>query len=167
MNESCVRGSPWPPLGVSEIAMRYMERSGVPQLCQVVLDCTNPRVSAEFWRQLLGLTYREGHQPPGAGEEDIMGQDWLNLLTPVGEPRLAFQKVTELPTSTWPDAGVPQQLHVDLTVRSVEELNAVHSRIISLGGELRFDRSDSIEEPLRVYADLDGHPFCVFVVQAK
>jgi len=96
-----------------------------------------------------------------------MGQDWLNLLTPVGEPCLAFQKVTELPTSTWPDAGVPQQLHVDLTVRSVEELNAVHSRIISLGGEMRFDRSDSIEEPLRVYADLDGHPFCVFVVQAN
>lgn len=88
----------------------------------------------------------------------------LNLLTPAGEPCLAFQKVAELPPATWPDTGVPQQLHLDLTVRSVEELKAVHSRIVSLGGRLRFDRSDSIEEPLRVYVDRDGHQFCVFVV---
>lgn len=147
--------------------MRYMENPSVPQLRQVVIDCTNPRQSAEFWRQLLDLTYREGHQLPNAGAEDIMGQDWLNLLTPAGEPCLAFQKVAELLPSTWPDTGVPQQLHLDLTVRSVEELNAVHSRIISLGGKVRLDHSDSIEEPLRVFADRDGHPFCVFVVEAE
>lgn len=144
-----------------------MENPGVPKLCQVVLDSTNPRLSAEFWRQLLGLTYREGHEPPNAGAEDIVGQDWVNLYTPSGEPCLAFQKVAELPHSTWPDTGVPQQLHLDLTARNVEELNVVHSRIVSLGGSLRFDHSDSIEEPLRVYADRDGHPFCVFVVEAE
>jgi hypothetical protein len=58
---------------------------------------------------------------------------------------------------------VPQQLHLDLTVRDVEELDAVHARVLALGGELRLDRSDDPEEPLRVYADTDGHPFCVFV----
>src|ERR1035437_1173133 len=73
--------------------MCCMENPGVPKLCQVVLDSTNPRLSAEFWRQLLGLTYREGHEPPSAGAEDIVGQDWLNLYTPGGEPCLAFQKV--------------------------------------------------------------------------
>jgi hypothetical protein len=26
-----------------------------------------------------------------------------------------------------------------------------------------YDRSDDPEEPLRVYADLAGHPFCIFV----
>jgi hypothetical protein len=26
------------------------------------------------------------------------------------------------------------------------------------------DRSDDVEEPLRVYVDPDGHPYCVFVV---
>jgi hypothetical protein len=147
--------------------MRFMEEPGVPQLRQVVLDSTNPRLSAEFWRQLLGLTYREGHEPSNADAEDPMDQDWLNLYTPAGDPCLAFQKVEELPRSTWPDTGVPQQLHLDLTMPNVEELNAVHSRILSLGGELQFDRSDSIEEPLRVYVDRDGHPFCVFVVEAE
>jgi hypothetical protein len=147
--------------------MRCMEEPGAPQLRQVVLDSTNPRLSAEFWRQLLRLIYREGHEPSNADSEDPMGHDWLNLCTPAGDRCLAFQKVDELPRSTWPDSGVPQQLHLDLTVPNVEELNAMHSRITSLGGELLFDRSDSIEEPLRVYADRDGHPFCVFVDHAE
>jgi len=144
--------------------MQGMESDPVPQLRQVVLDSTDPRASAEFWRQLLKLIYRDGHEPPSARADDVAGQDWLNLQTANGEPCLAFQKVDELAPSTWPESRVPQQLHLDLTVRNVDELNAVHSTIESLGGELRFDRSDSIEEPLRVYADPDGHPFCVFVV---
>jgi hypothetical protein len=28
---------------------------------------------------------------------------------------------------------------------------------------LRYDRSGDEEEPLRVYADPAGHPFCIFV----
>lgn len=39
----------------------------------------------------------------------------------------------------------------------------MHERVLALGGVLRLDRSDDQEEPLRVYADPDGHPFCVFV----
>ena len=58
---------------------------------------------------------------------------------------------------------MPQQLHLDLTVGTRDELLAASERVIALGGELRFDRSDSPEEPLRVFADPDGHPFCVFV----
>lgn len=107
--------------------------------------------------------YRPGHEAQGPGEEDPAGRDWLNLHTSDGRPCLAFQQVDELPRATWPQRGVPQQLHLDLTVPSIEELNAVHARVLALGGELRFDRSDDAEEPLRVYADPDGHPFCVFV----
>jgi hypothetical protein len=33
----------------------------------------------------------------------------------------------------------------------------------SLGARLLYDRSADEEEPLRVYADLSGHPFCIFV----
>lgn len=135
----------------------------VPRLRQVVLDSTDARAAAEFWRRLLGLEYREGHEPPGPGEDDPDGRDWLNLRTPAGEPCLAFQQVGELARTTWPSHDVPQQLHLDLSVRSVSELDAVHARVLGLGGELRFDRSDDAEEPLRVYADPDGHTFCVFV----
>jgi catechol 2,3-dioxygenase-like lactoylglutathione lyase family enzyme len=129
----------------------------------VVFDTTNARASAEFWRHLLGLEYRPGHEAPAPGEDDSAGEDWLNLRAPDGSPALAFQQVAELPRSTWPDAGIPQQLHLDLTVSSKSDLDLVHSRVLALGGRLLLDRSDDPEEPLRVYADPDGHPFCVFV----
>lgn len=140
-----------------------MEGPVTPHLRQVVLDSTDARASAEFWRQLLGLVYREGHEPPPLGDDDPAGRDWLNLLTPSGDARLAFQQVEVQSRTTWPEPIVPQQLHLDLTVGTRDELLAVSERVIALGGELRFDRSDSPEEPLRVFADPDGHPFCVFV----
>jgi catechol 2,3-dioxygenase-like lactoylglutathione lyase family enzyme len=130
----------------------------------VVLDTLDARRSAEFWRELLGLVYRPGHEPPAAGELDVAGRSWLNLRTPAGEPCLAFQQVDRLVPTTWPSHDVPQQLHLDLTVSSVAELDAVHERVMSLGGTFVLDRSADPDEPLRVYADPDGHPFCVFVV---
>jgi hypothetical protein len=136
----------------------------VPRIAQVILDTTSPRVSAEFWKSLLGLVYRKGHEAPGPGADDPVGRDWLNLLTPAGDPCLAFQKVDVLTRSTWPTSAIPQQLHLDLTVRDLNELSAMHLRVLELGGQLLLDRSNSVEEPLRVYADRDGHPFCIFVV---
>jgi catechol 2,3-dioxygenase-like lactoylglutathione lyase family enzyme len=128
-----------------------------------VLDSTDARRAAEFWRALLGLVYRPGHEPPPPGQDDAAGRDWLNLRLPDGTPVLAVQQVAELTRATWPDDAVPQQLHLDTTVSSRRELDAVHERVLALGGALRLDRSDDPEEPLRVYADPDGHPFCVFV----
>jgi hypothetical protein len=55
------------------------------------------------------------------------------------------------------------QLHLDLTVDSVEDLDEQHGRVLELGGELRHDRSDDPDEPLRAYADPAGHVFCIFV----
>ncbi|MEV0145444.1 MULTISPECIES: VOC family protein [unclassified Nonomuraea] len=133
------------------------------RLCQVVLDCTDARALAEFYRSLLGLVYRPGDEPPEPTVDDERGRDWLVLRTPDGAPQLAFQQVDKLPEATWPQDGVPQQLHLDLTVASVEELRAQHERVMRLGGRLLLDRMDDAEEPLRVYADLAGHPFCIFV----
>ncbi|WP_188037039.1 VOC family protein [Actinotalea sp. JY-7885] len=77
--------------------------------------------------------------------------------------QLAFQQVDEQTPTTWPEQAVPQQLHLDTQVPSKEELDRQHERIVALGGTLRFDRSDDPQEPLRVYADPDGHTLCVFV----
>ncbi|MDH6463368.1 hypothetical protein M2302_003556 [Micromonospora sp. A200] len=140
-----------------------VDRESVPRLCSVVLDCTDARSLAEFYRALLGLVYRPGDEPPEAGQADERGRDWLVLRIPDGAPQLAFQQVDELPETTWPENRVPQQLHLDLTVASVEELQVQHERVMRLGGRLRYDRSDDPDEPLRVYADLAGHPFCIFV----
>ncbi|MBX9246802.1 VOC family protein [Actinotalea ferrariae] len=133
-----------------------------PTIAQVVLDTTDARGLAEFYRQVFGLEYRDGDEPPPAGEPDENGRDWLVLRNP-GGVQLAFQQVDEQVESTWPEQRVPQQLHLDTSVGSKEELDAQHERVLALGGRLRFDRSDDPQEPLRVYADPAGHPFCIFV----
>ncbi len=137
--------------------------SGFPALRQVVLDSTDPRALAEFYRQLLGLRYRAGDEPPPNGEPDPQGEDWLCLRHPDGTALLAFQHVPELPEAAWPDGPVPQQLHLDLTVPTVAELDRQRERALSLGARLLLDRSADEQEPLRVYADPAGHPFCLFV----
>lgn len=134
-----------------------------PRLLQVVLDTTDARSLAEFYRQLLGLVYRPGDEPPPRGQPDRQGQDWLVLRDADGVNRLAFQQVEKLARVTWPEGPIPQQLHLDLTVPSIEELNSQHERALQLGATLLRDRSDDPEEPLRVYADPSGHTFCIFV----
>ena len=130
-----------------------------PQLLQTVLDCTDPRLLAEFYRQLLGLEYRPGDEPSG----EVPDADWLVLVGSDGRRRLAFQQVDELPETTWPEPRVPQQMHLDTTVDSREELDVQHERALTLGARLVLDRTDDPEEPLRVYADPAGHRFCIFV----
>ena len=127
-----------------------------PTIRQVVLDATDVRALAEFYRELFGLQYRPGDEPEN-GE-----RDWLVLRSTTGVP-LAFQQVDALPAVTWPEGPVPQQLHLDTTVPDVAELDVQHERALALGARLLYDRSDDPEEPLRVYADPAGHPFCIFV----
>lgn len=133
-----------------------------PRIVQTVLDTTEPRVLAEFYRRLLGMEYRRGDEPPAPGEPDPAADDWL-VLTGEGLWPLAFQKVNEMAAPTWPDPDIPQQLHLDMTVPDAATLDAEHDRVLALGGRLLFDRRDDPEEPLRVYADPAGHPFCIFV----
>jgi catechol 2,3-dioxygenase-like lactoylglutathione lyase family enzyme len=135
-----------------------------PVIRQTVLDTTDPRRLAEFYRQLFGLRYRAGDEPPEPGQPDPRGQDWLILRSPAGGPALAFQKVEELPAATWPDDAIPQQLHLDTTVPSTADLDVQHERAVALGARLLKDRSDDQEEPLRVYADPAGHPFCIIAM---
>ncbi len=123
----------------------------VPRLRQVVLDAVDARALAEFYRRLLGFSVRPGDP-----------DDWVVLLDE-GVPRLAFQRVDTLPPPTWPSGPRPQMLHLDLTVETVAELDEQHERAMSLGARLLADHADDPEEPLRVYADPAGHPFCLFV----
>ncbi len=134
-----------------------------PQLRQVVLDSQDARQLAEFYRELLGLAYRPGDEPPPAGEPDPAGADWLVLRDTPGHTSIAFAQVDLLRPATWPDGPRPQQLHLDLTVPTAAELDRQHDRTLALGARLLFDRSEDPEEPLRVYADPAGHPFCIFV----
>jgi len=135
----------------------------IVSLRQVVLDCTDARKLAEFYRRLLAYQYRPGDDPPPDGEDDPNGRDWLVLRSPASGWRLAFQQVDDLPEATWPEGPHPQMAHLDLTVTTTADLEAEHHRALALGARLLRDRSDDPDEPLRVYADPAGHPFCIFV----
>jgi catechol 2,3-dioxygenase-like lactoylglutathione lyase family enzyme len=143
---------------VVEEAVGVEADRGFPELRQVVLDTTDARLLAEFYRGLLGFRYRPGHEQPDPG-----GDDWLALRDPDGRIQVAFQQVAALPRATWPEGPVPQQLHLDLTVPTKAALDVQHDRALALGAELLEDRSEDPDEPLRVYADPAGHPFCIFV----
>jgi catechol 2,3-dioxygenase-like lactoylglutathione lyase family enzyme len=134
--------------------------TGVPRILHTVLDTTDVRGLAEFYRQLLGFRYRPGDEPAGGTSGSV---DWLVLTDGQGNRRLAFQHVDHLRRTTWPLPDVPMQLHLDLTVPDRETLEHHHDRALALGAELRFDRTDDPNEPLYVYADPAGHPFCIFV----
>jgi catechol 2,3-dioxygenase-like lactoylglutathione lyase family enzyme len=132
-----------------------------PQLLHTVIDTTRPRELAEFYRQLLGLRYRAGDEPPAQTQTDEA--DWLVLIDSDGVRKLAFQQVDQLRRTTWPNHDVPMQLHVDFTVSSPADLHRQRERAETLGAELVLDRTADPDEPLLVFADPSGHPFCIFV----
>ncbi len=132
-----------------------------PRLLHTVLDSTRPRELAEFYRELLGLAYRPGDEPPTDGSAD--DADWLVLVDSAGRRQLAFQEVDRLTPTTWPRHDVPMQLHLDFTVPDLAALERQRQRAEDLGARVLLDRTDEPEEPLYVLADLSGHPFCIFV----
>ena len=130
-----------------------------------MLDTTDPRRLADFYHRLLGYPYGPGFDPSARRRADQTDDevDWVLLEISPGGPHLAFQQVDELPESTWPTTDVPQQLHLDLTVPDKEVLAEQHRRALDLGARLLVDESDDPDEPIYIYADPDGHPFCIFV----
>lgn len=146
---------------------REAEDSGVPELLHTAIDTTEPRMLAEFYRRLLGYVYRPGDEVPdcngvGSGTETEV-PDWLVLTDTHGNRKLAFQLVERLEPTTWPSPDIPMQMHLDLTVPNVAELERQRTRAEGLGATVLFDRTDDEDEPLCVFVDPSGHPFCIFV----
>ena len=125
------------------------------------LDSTDVRGLAEFYRELLGLQYRLGDEPPTDGSVD--DEDWLVLVDDDGNRKLAFNQVDQLARSTWPSEEVPKQMHLDFRVPTVDELQRHRERAEQLGATLVYDRTADAGEPLYVLADPAGHPFCILV----
>lgn len=66
-----------------------------PRLVQTVLDTTEPRRLAEFYRRLLGYAYRPGDEPAGSSESAVEGSvpdepEWLVLRDTQGTNKLAL-----------------------------------------------------------------------------
>lgn len=132
-----------------------------PVLMHTALDATDVRGLAEFYRELLGLRYRPGEEPPTDGSPD--DEDWLVLVDDADQRVLAFNHVDALAGSTWPSDDVPKQMHLDFRVPTADDLEHHGRRAEDLGATLLLDRTDEEGEPLYVFADPAGHPFCILV----
>jgi catechol 2,3-dioxygenase-like lactoylglutathione lyase family enzyme len=104
----------------------------------LILDATDLDAEAAFWSALLGqpVTYRSDDFVVVAADDRTSG--------------LAFQLAPDHRAPTWPDAAVPQQMHLDVMV---DDLDAGDTEVRALGAR-----------PLggdHVYADPAGHPFCL------
>ncbi len=135
--------------------------SGYPVLIHTAIDARDSRALAEFYRQLLGLRYREGEEPPTDGSPD--DASWLVLLDDEGNRVVTVQEKQDTTPPTWPSEQVPMQMHMDFMVPSVDDLERHRERAVALGARLLHDRSDDEGEPLYVLADPAGHPFCLLV----
>ena len=120
----------------------------VGRLLSVVFECTDPERSARFWEQVLGFERHHTHP------------DWTTIAAPDdGRRRLSFQRVPDHVPPTWPGRDRPQQAHMDVLV---DDLAAADARVVDLGARrLADDVVVHEDESFRVYADLDGHPFCL------
>jgi catechol 2,3-dioxygenase-like lactoylglutathione lyase family enzyme len=135
--------------------------SDYPVLLHTAIDAADCRGLAEFYRELLGLHYREGEEPPTDGSPD--DADWLVLLDDSGSRVVTIQQKLDTTPPTWPSERVPMQMHLDFTVPTGEELQRHRGRAEELGATLLYDRSADDGEPLLVVRDPAGHPFCLLV----
>ncbi|MDN5763539.1 MAG: VOC family protein [Microlunatus sp.] len=135
--------------------------SQFPVLLHTAIDARDCRQLGEFYRQLLGLHYREGEAPTTDGSPD--DADWLVLLDEAGSRVLTVQEKRDTTPPSWPAEDVPIQMHMDFKVPTVEDLERHRERAEELGARLLYDRSQDKGEPLYVLADPAGHPFCLLV----
>ena len=121
----------------------------IAKLQCVVLDSADVGQLSRFYLSLLGGVL---NQPDPRWSVD---DGWATLHTSSGLV-LAFQRVDDHRPPQWPDPARPQQFHLDL---GVKDLDQAHEQIQGLGATL-LDAGGG-ERSWRIYADPAGHPFCL------
>jgi len=113
----------------------------------IVFDAADLAAESAFWAGLLGGTV-------------VAEDDWHSVVVD-GEWRLGIQLAPNHVPPEWPDGMQQQQMHLDL---HVDDLQAAHEKVISLGARLLKPADDpDAAEVFQVYVDPAGHPFCLGV----
>src|SRR5262249_28172967 len=117
-------------------------RTGIGGMHHLIFDCRDPAALAAFYSELLGLpvTYSRGDFAVVSADDRTSG--------------LAFQLAPDHRPPTWPDAAVPQQVHLDIMV---DDVAAAAPRVVAIGGR----RLGATAGEVAIFADPAGHPFCL------
>jgi len=79
---------------------------------------------------------------------------YTDLLGPDSESAIGFQQVDDYHPPRWPDPAYPQQFHIDVLVDDIE---TTEPAALAIGAT----RLPGEGGNWRVYADPQGHPFCL------
>jgi glyoxalase superfamily protein len=115
---------------------------------EIVLNTADPWALSRFWSQLVG------------GEPVEWYDGWVTLEPPPHGQRLSFQRAAPAATR------LVTTVHFDVLV---EDLATAHRLVLAAGGDYIEQRSSPRPGPQgecvpwRVYADPDGHRFCLVV----
>ncbi|MGM5069209.1 VOC family protein [Rhodococcus qingshengii] len=119
----------------------------------MMLDATDHRRLAEFYRRLLGAQYEPGSEP---GQE--VEPRFIDLVEPATGARLGFRSVRNYQRPDWPDHHrVPTQGHLDISVQAGEFDQAI-AFAVTLGACV--GSVVERDEGIVVLLDPAGHPFC-------
>lgn len=110
----------------------------------LVLDCSDPGSLATFYGALLDWKVK-------------VDGDWAEIRPEDGGDCISFQQVEGYQAPKWPGQSVPQQMHLDLMVRDLDEGEQAVTEL----GAAKADVQPGTT--FRVFLDPAGHPFCLCV----
>ena len=128
-----------------------MNNIPIIKLKSIVLDCPDIQALSDFYIRMLGW------------EKDFVEEgDFLDIHSPSGGVKIAFQTNTDYIPPVWPEQpGAQQQmLHIDFAVQSTEDLECAVIHAIACGAA---KAGTQYSDEWTVMLDPVGHPFC-FVV---
>lgn len=116
-------------------------------LTGVVLDTPDPDRLASFYERLLGW------------RRDQNEATWVTLTAANGGAGLSFQHEPVYRRPRWPSTPDEPQMSVHLDI-AVDDLAAAGAIAREAGATLADFQP---QEHVRVWLDLDGHPFCLYL----
>ena len=129
-----------------------MENTLTIKLNSIVLDCPDILALSEFYIRMLG--WKKNYVEEG---------EFLDIRSPLGGVKIAFQTNTGYVPPVWPEEPNAQQqmLHLDFAVQSKEDMNRAVQHAIACGAT---KATTQYCDAWTVMFDPVGHPFC-FVVE--
>lgn len=120
-----------------------------------VLDAADIDAEAAFWAALLDGTVQQTSS--GRWRNVWIDSNW----------QFGVQLAEDHVPPTWPDNGIPQQIHFDLYVVGIHSLDTAQDPVLKLGGRVLRPAGDrTADRGCQVHASPAGHPFCICWVPA-